>query len=128
MNKMMDFFYKYEIKNILIIIFLISITVYISTFFDRDQTITGFFLLVSILMGSLFALHKYHTESRISRLQKIYFENTLLAEANSLEEMMSQTNRNMMNIESLYWLANNILTQNGVSFENLQEELNTIFD
>lgn len=78
----------------------------------RCSIIDGMFILFSALVTSMFAIHKYQSEQRTARLQKIYFEETFLDEAKSIESTLSQTNNNFLNVENLCNLSVKILDQN----------------
>ncbi|HFD2434706.1 TPA: hypothetical protein ACF2TC_003170, partial [Legionella pneumophila] len=87
------------------------------------QIIQGFFILLAAVVTAIFAIHKYQSEQRILRLQKIYFEDSLLGQANSIEGIRSQTQKNMLLTENLYNLIINILNQQMVELETIKVEL-----
>lgn len=92
------------------------------------EIIQGVFIILASVVTAVFAIHKYQSEQRILRLQKIYFEDTLLGQAKSIEEMRSQTHKNMLLTENLYNLTINILNQQRVELEAIKAELIAIFD
>ena len=74
-----------------------------------DSMVHAIFILFAAFFASMLAIHKYQSEQRTSRLQKIYFEDTLLGQAKSIEEMKSQTIKNILVIENLYHLILNLI-------------------
>ncbi|HAU1321201.1 TPA: hypothetical protein F8R96_09645 [Legionella pneumophila] len=92
------------------------------------QIIQGVFILLAAVVTATFAIHKYQSEQRTLRLQKVYFEDTLLGQAKSIEGMMSQTYKNRLLTENLYNLTINILNQHEVQLETIKTELIAIFD
>ncbi|WP_131743542.1 hypothetical protein [Legionella gratiana] len=83
---------------------------------------------MAAVVTAVFANHKYQSEQRILRLQKIYFEDTLLGQAKSIEGMGSQTHKNMLLTENLYNSTINILNQQKVELETIKAELIATFD
>ncbi len=92
------------------------------------EIIRGVFIILAAVVTAVFANHKYQSEQRILRLQKIYFEDTLLGQAKSIEGMGSQTHKNMLLTENLYNSTINILNQQKVELETIKAELIATFD
>lgn len=126
-----EFFKKYKAP------FFISIMIIVALLFlyflpcYRSEIINKFFTLVVALTTTIvtakFAIHKYHIEQRTLRLQKIYFEDTLLGQARSIEKIMSQTNNNTYLIENLFNLTKNVLDQENIDIGIIKNELTAIF-
>jgi len=138
MNRLTIFYEKYQNFFIWIIaITIIAIAVIIAVYlcnsylipnYCKSEIIGGFFLLSAALITAIFAIHKYQSEQRASRLQKVYFEDTLYGQAKILEMMMSQTTKNYMSIESFFNLSINLIDQKDISVENKIKDLAIVFD
>lgn len=100
-------------KNILVVIIVIILLPLSILYFPvyGAQVMNGLFILFSAILTAIFAIHQYQSEQRTSRIQKLYFEETLLGQAKSIEAMMSQTNTNMQIAENLINLTSNLLHQ-----------------
>ncbi|HEN4784304.1 TPA: hypothetical protein U5514_003165, partial [Legionella pneumophila] len=131
----MKWIFKFFKSNIAVLVLLILVLVLLvlcniscMPLSCLPQIIQGFFILLAAVVTAIFAIHKYQSEQRILRLQKIYFEDSLLGQANSIEGIRSQTQKNMLLTENLYNLIINILNQQMVELETIKVELIATFD
>jgi hypothetical protein len=86
------------------------------------------FILFTALVTAIFSLHKYYSEQRTARLQKIYFEDALLGQVKAIESAMSQTTNNFYTVENLYNFSIKILDREKIDLATKIDYLNTIFD
>jgi len=132
MDRFTNFFkaHKTFFIPILAVIITIVIAILLCYFlpYCSSEIVEGFFILAVALITAIFAIHKYQSEQRTLRLQKIYFEDTLLGQAKSIEEMMSQTNKNMLLTENLFNLTINVLNQQKVDIDIIKNDIIAIFD
>ncbi len=124
-----NFIFKYGLiifLSIAFVVFLASCNIYFPT--CGCSIINGLFIFFTAITTSIFAIHKYKSEQRAARLQKIYFEDALLGQARSIEEMMSQTSKNIFAIEDLCNLISNILKNSSTNMEDKKNLLNHMFN
>ncbi len=97
--------------------FFLVMTIVVAHYFPTwlpAAIITGVFIFVTAITVAFFAIDKIQKEQRTLRLQKVYFEDAFLGQANSIENMMSQTNKNMHLSENLLNLTLNLLKQKNI--------------
>ncbi|OGT06538.1 MAG: hypothetical protein A2X78_01080 [Gammaproteobacteria bacterium GWE2_37_16] len=82
---------------------------------------------VGVCFAAWFAIRKYHSEQRTSRLQKLYFEDALLGQTKVIEESMAQVNKNFLLTEYLVNLVRSLLDQDLKSREITKKYLEDIF-
>lgn len=131
-DSFIDFFNKFKCWIILIVTIVIISAILIFALYCKGEAcgsiINGLFILFTAIVTSLFAIQKYHSEQRTSRLQKLYFEDTLLGQARSIEEMMSQTTKNMLMLENSFNFMVNILDLKPLNIEYVKTYLESTFD
>lgn len=106
---------------------VILLCLLIPQYFCKPQIVTGFFTLTAALTTAIIAIHKYVNEQRISRLQKIYFEDTLLGLSKFLEEVMAHNRRNCYLSETLCNLTCHLLNQNKINLKVIKDSLTEIY-
>jgi hypothetical protein len=121
-----DFFSKY--KYLILLTLLIFGCVLCFSPVYKMEIISGLFLYITAIATALFAIDKYQSEQRITRLQKLYFEDTLYGQAKVLEAMMSQANNNMMIVENLFLVIVNLLERDMLELQALQDDLISVYD
>jgi hypothetical protein len=124
-------FYEYRTTCIVIIAIILFIFAALSSYFPQygNSLVTqGFFTLAIALITAISAIHKYQGEQRTLRLQRLYFEDTLLGQARSMEEVFSQTNKNMLLVEGLFNLTFRMLENSLSELAVIKNNLINIFD
>ncbi|MBX9703232.1 MAG: hypothetical protein K2X39_03675 [Silvanigrellaceae bacterium] len=71
----------------------------------RTEIMRGIFILLAALITAWFAFKQYKDKQLTLRLQKIYFEDTLLGLTKSMERARSETKKNMLLMENIINLA-----------------------
>jgi len=120
---------KKWIKSVVLLaalLVLITIPIYFPMY--RPAFYKAIFMLLSILLAADIAMKRYHHEQRTLRIQKLYFEDTLLGLSKMMETIMAQSTRNMFIVESVVNLGSNILRQNNITLEEINEKLNMALD
>lgn len=112
----------------LIILTIILITLLICTSKCSCNFVAGIFAFIIAITTALIAIHKYQYEQRVSRIQKLYFENVFLGQATSIEELMSVTNKNYMLYEYAANLMLNLIKNEARNLSFLKEEIKTLID
>lgn len=116
----------YYFLLLIILVLIIVITMFI-LFPPLRIAFSALAVIIAALLAAGLTLQKYFVEVRTSRLQKIYFEDTLLGQAKAIEKMMSQTTQNMLLVENISNLALNILRRNNVDIISVKSDLENIF-
>ena len=105
-----------------LLVFFIALILAISLRYfpeSRQAIVNGFFVLNSSVLAVVLALHNYHGEQKTSRLQHVYFEDALLGQAKSIENILSCLNTNIHEVESSLHLVSTIMhRKNKLSLEN----------
>lgn len=88
----------------------------------------GVSAIFAVWLTAWLAIRKYHSEQRTSRLQKLYFEDTLLGLVRGMEEIMAQSSKNVLLAESLFYLTKIFLTQKFAGLEITKKSLEASFN
>jgi hypothetical protein len=111
----------------IIVLVVVAIILLLVRYFPAlCATAPGLVTITGIIVAALLALKKYHAEQRANRLQKIYFENTFIGQAESIEAVMSQITNNVLLVENLFILMTNKSAQAELNIEITKHDLNSM--
>lgn len=95
----------------------LGLSFYFHEYINDNSIVSGIFIVIAALLTSWVAFEKYYTEQRTAKLEKLYFEESLLKQTRLLDNMISKTKFNYTSVENLYLLSKNILKNNDSSDE-----------
>ena len=116
-------------NKVILIVAAIILTIIVLLYYSICicSIIDGLFLILAGVTTAYLAIKKYKTEQRTSRIQEVYFTDTLLKLAKLIDYNLSIANKNYLVIENFTELVPIILNRKNMDLETKRGELKRIF-